>query len=111
MSDRVRAIPLIQFMFDEYSLKIKDKPTYILDKYKESGYEQPKRYPLPDGTLPMTGSEKTELAKMLCLKTIHRLVYIGEEIIVYVSPYHNAFEISNIKTILYLAERFNLNEV
>lgn len=106
MSDKVRAIPLIQFMFDEYNLKIKDKPTYIFEKFKDSGYEQPKRKPLPDGTLPMTDEEKYELCKMMGYENISEIFYDNK-------LHFKCFDkgwgiIVDVKAILYLANLFDL---
>lgn len=73
--------------------------------------DETKHNPLEGGVLHLEEHEKKELSEILFLTTIHRLVYIGGEIIVYVSPFHNAFEISNVKAINYILERFNLEEV
>jgi hypothetical protein len=64
-------------MFDEYNLKIKDKPTYIFQKFKDSGYdEKPKRKPLEDGTLPLTDEEMIEFQKIIGYSSISR-VYVS----------------------------------
>ena len=67
-----------------------------------------KRKPLPDGTLPLTESEKVEIAKMIGFSMVYRIVYASDHLCAYISPYHKPITLDNIKAILWLAERFEL---
>jgi hypothetical protein len=67
-----------------------------------------KRKPLSDGTLPMTESEKTELAKLIGFSVMFRAVYNSDHLCAYISPYHKPITFDNVKAILWLAERFDL---
>lgn len=72
--------------------------------------EKEKRKPLPDGTLELTESEKTELAKLIGFSVMFRVVYNSDHLCAYISPYHKPITLDNIKAILWLAERFDLVE-
>ena len=68
--------------------------------------EKPKRQPLADGTLPLTNGEMSELCEIMGYQNICKIFYDNK-------LHFKCFDkgwgiITDVKAILYLAERFNL---
>jgi hypothetical protein len=69
---------------------------------------QPKRKPLPCGTLQLTDSEKAEFADIIRIPAVYRVVCSREYVIYYISPYHVPVYVDNYKAIQYILEKFDL---
>ena len=88
---------------------------WVLNTAKERWNMRPeKRSPLPDGTLELTEEELKEFSeRFLKDKTLSIKVKEASIILEIKTPYEimRGIKLTNIKAILWLAERFNLEEI
>jgi hypothetical protein len=116
MEGKVRAISLIQWMFSEYNLKIKDTPLYIFKKFIDENpdeIEKEKRKPI-NGVLPLTNEELGEFSDLfyefIFLDSIEMDKDWDRLIAVWIDSEKDIVKdaIVNYKAILWLADRFQL---
>lgn len=69
--------------------------------------KQPKRNPLPDGTLPLTEEELKEFSNIVCLDGVYNVNCVGCHIYIN-SEYWDNLIVNNYKAILWLANLFDL---
>ena len=81
----------------------------VAELLEEYATGEPKRKPLSDGTLPLTNGEMSELCEIMGYQNICKIFYDNK-------LHFKCFDkgwgiITDVKAILWLAERFDLNEV
>jgi len=88
---------------------INRKDIINLENFRIVKPNKPKRKPLSDGTLPLTNGEMSELCEIMGYQNICKIFYDNK-------LHFKCFDkgwgiITDVKAILWLAERFDLNEV
>ena len=78
----------------------------VAELLEEYATGEPKRKPLSDGTLPLTNGEMSELCEIMGYQNICKIFYDNK-------LHFKCFDkgwgiITDVKAVLYLAERFNL---
>jgi len=81
----------------------------VAELLEEYATGEPKRKPLSDGTSPLTNGEMSELCEIMGYQNICKIFYDNK-------LHFKCFDkgwgiITDVKAILWLAERFDLNEV